>query len=531
MIDYLNIAKEACKNVFLKDYRGLLSLPQPEIKLLTPIDNNYPTGEYKISIGDRWQIELNFGKLPTEKKEFIEEVKVILCHEIEHYRTCPFSVIYHLRMLNKALEITKDIKLSANIANQVADIIVDTVNFHKYPESTVKSEKNWIKSNSKNDFQSLPKSSKLMFLVKQALWKVKLVEETDENLLQIAQNLADVFLEDKIDSRKTLIKKVAVFSTQLIEVLKEDIEKDRLTMPSPKGQKGEGQGIIFLNQPEVLQAVQQFAQETTLENFEQILQITGLAKEYKDDMEIKKIWYEQKVINRIEIPFEVENKSEQNMLYPITWRISDSIEELDILLSLQTSPCIIPNLTTKKWVKNESDMPSDRKGKPDLLIIIDSSGSMKWDSKDEKSEYHIALISAFSLLKYCEETNGIVSGINFSNTPIGVDWTKEYDKVKRLFLTHQNNGTTFPIEKTNELIIKKQGKKVITILTDDELTNWDTCQAFFSEVLNDGNKVLIFLIRKDHTDMSKYKGFLNCGGKIYTIQKPEDIYNTVIEEL
>ena len=138
-LKYQKIAEKAILDVFQSDYFGLLALPMPEVKFLTKDEENYRSGEYNISVGNNWQIHLNFGELPKRVKEFKDEVKVLTRHEIEHYQTCPFDVIGQFRMIKRILDTNRTHKnilsehsvsqLAGSIANQIADIIIDTKNF------------------------------------------------------------------------------------------------------------------------------------------------------------------------------------------------------------------------------------------------------------------------------------------------------------------------------------------------------------------------------------------------------------------
>jgi len=95
---YLEKAVDAVREVFDNEY-PLLTLPFPKIRLMSEDESGYSSGMYYITIGDQWQIHLNFGKLPKDYKTFQQEVKVLTRHEIEHYRLCPFNVITHFKML------------------------------------------------------------------------------------------------------------------------------------------------------------------------------------------------------------------------------------------------------------------------------------------------------------------------------------------------------------------------------------------------------------------------------------------------
>ena len=133
---YLQKALDAVECVFQSEYKNSLGIPMPEIKLLLADDKHYTTGEYYITIGNTWQIHLNFGKLPVSFAEFQEEVKVLTRHEIGHYMCCPFDTITYFRMLKcilsvydkefKHLDLQRINSICGDIANQAADIIVDS---------------------------------------------------------------------------------------------------------------------------------------------------------------------------------------------------------------------------------------------------------------------------------------------------------------------------------------------------------------------------------------------------------------------
>lgn len=172
---YKQKAQHAIESVFRSEYHNSLGIPMPEVKMLLPDDDNYITGQYYILINETWQIHLNFGKLPISFKEFEDEVKVLTRHEIEHYMCCPFDVITHLRMLKTIIDVYKkefshlgiDIQhICGSIANQAADIIVDTKNYQRNPQETLSSEINWIKKGA--DIRILPSPLQINVLNKRS---------------------------------------------------------------------------------------------------------------------------------------------------------------------------------------------------------------------------------------------------------------------------------------------------------------------------------------------------------------------------
>ncbi|GAH22926.1 unnamed protein product, partial [marine sediment metagenome] len=78
--------------------------------------------------------------------------------------------------------------------------------------------------------------------------------------------------------------------------------------------------------------------------------------------------------------FDVEERKFSGLapLAPQVWRMGDPVEELDIVQSLQAFPILIPNVSTRKWLKVTSEGLEQSKALPDMLLVIDSSGSMTW---------------------------------------------------------------------------------------------------------------------------------------------------------
>lgn len=229
---YKQKAIEAIESVFRGEYHNSLGIPFPKVEMLLADDEYYDTGQYYITIDNTWQIHLNFGLLPKSYKKFQDEVKVLTRHEIEHYMCCPFDVITHFRMLKVIRDVynheyaSLDIDISracASIANQAADIIVDTKNYFRFPNDTLNSEIDWIKKGA--DISLCPNHSKLMFLTKEAIWGNCLgIHETDKELLDIVKDLSSVFLQNGIDDKDLFLDKTKEYAKIFFKLYHNDKE-------------------------------------------------------------------------------------------------------------------------------------------------------------------------------------------------------------------------------------------------------------------------------------------------------------------
>ena len=602
---YLDKAQEAIEHVFVNEYHSSLGIPMPKVKMLLGDDENYSTGLYYIQIDNTWQIHLNFGKLPISFKEFQDEVKVLTRHEIEHYMCCPFDILTHFKMLKSIRDVYhKDyayLKININnlcgsIANQVADIIVDTKNYYAHPKETLLSEINWIKKGCSLD--KCPRHSKLLFLTKEAIWKTSLeMQEKDRELLDIVENLSKTFLQDGIEDKNSFLCKTETYTKVFFELYIKDLRDHKQEEQSSNGgqqggqsqnqsgnsgqqsgqsqsqsgnggqQSGQQQGqtshggqqenqprngeehgnpskasdpikpkdgskngsaFVFADPDKIKEAIEALAQETTVEEFVEILSIAGIGGLTSKQKE--KLWFS--VQSSDIIPIEEESKSGNpiNFTYPNTWRVGDSIESLDMMLSFLTSPKILPGITTKKWEKISTDSKGAEKKQRDLLLVVDTSGSMGAVA-NENHNMHQAVLAAFGILNYFEAKKGQVALVEFADKITAeVSWTKIYDDIRDRLLTNGNGGTQFPIRRIQHILDNSTNELVTVIITDGELGNLNESLNYFRNYLNDDNKLYIFLL-DDSKKCRGYDELKNIGAHVYNANNAKDFCDMVVSDL
>jgi hypothetical protein len=553
---YRDKAIEACKQVFLNEYNRSLGIPLPKIEFILPDSKNYKSGEYYIRIGDTWQIHLNFGLLPKRYKDFQEEVRVLTRHEVEHYMCCPFDVLTHFRMLKAIIDtyhkyyshhLIDIVSLSGSIANQAADIIIDTKNFYRHKSETLKSEIAWIKKGGINSFKDLPRHSKLMFLTKEAIWKENLeLFEVDEKLISEVNSLASKFKVEGIDIKSLFISKTIEYTNTFFKLFEQDKREERQengengSSQSNNTQSGEpkicpskdsqenGSQFIFQSPDKIKEALIQFAQEATLEQFSQVLAAAGLST--LSEKEKNKIWFDAQNADIIPIIEKSPKGSNDNYSYPTSWKLGDPIEEMDMMLSFSTSPVIIPGVTTKKWIQNSVFSAGAEKKDSDLLLIIDTSGSMG-SIIDSKTNLHQAVLAAYGIIKYFENRKNKIALIGFSDRiTANVDWTEDYDFIREKLLLNGGGGTSFPIDKIQSVIESSKNPLVTVIITDGEIQNTNLTIDYFKVYLSDGNKLLIFLQDRKLL-IELYEVLTNYGAKVFKALTAKEMRDSVINEM
>ena len=565
---YKTKAQEAIEYVFSSEYHNSLGIPMPEVQMLLADDENYSTGQYYITIDKTWQIHLNFGKLPVSYKEFQDEVKVLTRHEIEHYMCCPFDVITHLRMLKciRNIYYREYSHLGVNIeyacgsiANQAADIIVDTKNFYLHPQETLQSEINWIKKGA--NIAICPRHNKLMFLTKEAIWGCSLdIKENDAELLKIVAQMAKKFKENGIDDKSSFISKTEEYTRAFFNLYIRDKKEGNVDQGGQQGQSGSGnqqqggqqgqsdfsnqqQGqfsigpkdksengsaFVFADPDKIKEAIEALAHETELNEFVDLLGIAGLGGLSCKDRE--KLWFTAQSSDIIPIEEETNTGNPINYSYPNTWRIGDPIESLDLVLSYITSPILIPGITTKKWERITTESHGSEKKQRDLLLVVDTSGSMKSVTR-EADNMHQAVLASFGILNYFESKKCKVALIEFSDSVrVDITWTVQYDEIREKLLTNGSGGTQFPIHRIQSTLEKSKNELVTVVITDGELGNLQESVTFFREYLNEGNKLYIFLLGSNGLS-NGYDKLSEIGAKVYKANSAREFCNLVLSDL
>ena len=583
---YRDIAIRAVESVFESEYHNTLGIPMPQIKILLPDDADYITGQYYIMIDDTWQIHLNFGKLPISFKEFEDEVKVLTRHEIEHYMCCPFDVITHLRMLKCIIDVYKkefshlDIDIQhacGSISNQVADIIVDTKNYLRNPQDTLVSEINWIKKGS--NIKSCPRHNKLMFLTKEALWNESLeINETDQELLTIVYELAEKFKVNGIEDRSSFLSKTEEYARTFLKLYIKDRVSSNNTKQDNQSQQGNqsqqdgqsqqgnqfqqgnqsqqggqsqqantpqqngqnhnnvkpkdgdknGSAFIFADLDNIKEALTALAEETNVEEFSDILSASGI--KFLSESEKHKLWFSIQSANIIPIEEYANTGNKEKYTFPSTWRFGDPIGSIDIMLSFMTSPKILPGITTKKWELATRDTRGIEKKQRDLLLAVDTSGSMGSVLKSNDN-MHQAVLAAYGILSYFESVKGKVALIEFDNTiRKNVSWTDDYDSIRNALLINGRGGTTFPIRSIQSVLDQSTNELVTVLITDGELNNVNESVAYFREYLYDDIKLYIFVLG-DSISINSYNILKDIGAKIYSAKLAKDFCDMVMADL
>jgi hypothetical protein len=506
---------------------------------------------------NKWKISMNLANAPIfiDDQEYINYFHAISLHEVSHYQIIPYDGLINARLLRAAMKNVNE-NFAPIVVNVFADLVIDAKLHKKEPDLIaweIKTTFNHLFERNKN---KLSEFSKFLFRTYEKLLNIEIVGNdlftSVESVAEIVVNIVKKNFEDETLWEEK-VSKIAYHLRTLV--------KNTFTMVGAGVRRGEGntrrksQGrgdstiefpediLEVMDNPlenknldklkedseeELKQKAEEFAKETAYSEYGAPAGQAGILI----DGNPLTTWYRGLAKDHIEIKIFEEKPGGQLPIYPQVWRLGEPLEELDIVQTLLNSPIIIPNITTRKWLKNYGKGHLIEKQIPDLLLILDSSGSMNWNylAKSSRGVYHTALLASFAALHFAAKKGAKFSVINFSNRADVCDWTSDYVKAEETLLRYQGGGTNLPIKAILQQSEKSERDTLIFIITDFGIYNWSKSRKTIIDLAQKGHKIVGFFIGSAKIPKEKFKGLLDKV-TFYPIKNPKDLINLVIEEV
>jgi len=562
-------------------------------------DYTYKEGFY-IDPDKQWGITMNLADTPifSDDNDYIKYFHSISMHEVSHYEVIPYDGLIHAKLLKAAMKYVNS-NFAPIIVNIVADLIIDTILFKKYPDLMSWEMKKGFEHISNKYRKNLSNFSKFLFRTYEKMWdftlldqslsskldvlkkinfnslvdeeKSKLAEEKSitRSELQKIEQYNSLFKMDNLASKvSTLIlknfedestweKKVEGVSRILKDLIKDtftligkgvkcDKGKTKRQTPEKRGEIEFPEDILEImdnplenknrdklkenNEDDLRQKAEEFAKDTPYSEFGSPARQAGILL----DGSALATWYRGLAKNLIEIKIYEKKQGGQIPVYSDVWRIGDPIEELDVVQTLLNSPVIIPNITTRKWIYKEGPGQLEEKQIPDLLIVLDSSGSMAWNYTAKtvggRGPYHTALLASFAALHYAAKKGVKFSVINFSGRAEICPWTVDYQKAEKILLRYQGSGTILPTKAIENQCNKAERKTLVFIITDFGIANFGNSKKSMLKLSEQGHKIVGFFIGASSVPKSRFKDLLDQV-TFYPVKNPKDLINLVIKEV
>ena len=540
-------------------------LPEPEI------ENEKEAASFFYIDSQTWTVHLNVAGVPLhmDSNEAEPYLRSVCHHEIQHYLLCPYDGVTNGLMFAAARKKVND-ATAMFVCNLFADLVVDSKLLKRYPTLTHSRINESIHESAIRTKNHSPLWT-LIIATYRAMWGFPLpaLARVDQETSEAATEIAEV-ARKTIDQERRWPKACEKIAEILADWMPEDEDEQLPGVGGGKHSK-ETQGdvssdVTTIMVPLDVDAVmgspievrngdlaRKCLQKDSASDIEAEMEDLAIEVEQRGgdlkDMEGVyltagygsprdswiRFWYRAKAKGLLRIEVEDRKFSGSAPLAPQVWRMGDPIEELDIVQSLQAFPVLIPNLSTRKWLKMDFEGSEQSKSLPDMLLVIDSSGSMTWgmSAKSVNGDYHTALVAAFAAMDVALKKGSRVAAINFSSGSKQSKWSTSKAEVERVLLAYQGSGTVAPVKKIAKLCDAAESNVMVLMMTDAEIANWDKFVEAVRDLSSRGHKLFLFHIsgRSGKKKSKTQVALENAGAVVYPIKSAKDLPDLVVKEV
>lgn len=516
-----------------------------------------------------WTVHLNTAGVPDQLSpdQYSSYFRSVCHHEIQHYLICPYDTVMNGMMFAGAHRHVND-TTAMFVCNLFADLVIDSRLLQRFPTLT----RFRVDSNIQGSALVRSHHSPLWILIVtcyKEMWNYELPEslEVDDKTIELSREI--VRITKRYMNREPTWPKATTEIAKLIAEWQPETDENQLPgcttgSPEPSGTTEDDSESILIpldvdgmmgNPTEVrngdmarrcidsregidLEAeMERLAIEVEqrggdLRDLEGVYFVAGIGSKKKEWI---RFWYRAKAQGLLQFKIKSKRPSGSTPLSLELWRLGDPIEELDIVQSLQAFPILIPNLSTRKWMKASHYSDEESDALPDLLVVIDSSGSMTWTMSKTKvsGAYHLALVSAFAAVDTALRRGARVAAINFSDSTRECAWTRIKHSVERTLLAYQGGGTVAPVIKIEELCERADSIIMILMITDAEIANWSSLVKSIKRLSRRGQKYFVFHIADERYELSKKtrSQLEKAGAFVVSVGSVDSLPGLVIKEV
>jgi hypothetical protein len=282
-------------------------------------------------------------------------------------------------------------------------------------------------------------------------------------------------------------------------------------------------GIDELRGRSMEQLLREVSAEMGLQDFKDIVCGLGEGSEVQ-----ALVWFYRDLARRYEVRIRpVRSESGEEVPYaPRAWGLGDPVEKLDLAYTLYTSGLAVPTLTTKQWERTRLDIPARRKTPPDVVIVLDASGSMTNPSVEVAN----AVLAGFVLARSAANMGAKVGLVVYSDQQRSflVEPTWHLRRVEEGLVTYYGGGTVFPVEEFRYLYgLEPHRPKHFCLISDTEIVNLQEARQLLEEALavHPENSGSIFLVDQSYNRNAEV--LREAGYQVFPVTRGEDLVKVV----
>jgi hypothetical protein len=342
----------------------------------------------------------------------------------------------------------------------------------------------------------------------------ELAGKVDEGMRRDASRLADHFLERPF-AAPGWEEKIRLLVGCLYKYYRDPSELDQSRIMD--------HGIDELEAASLERELRSLASDMGMQDFKELVGGLGAGTETQ-----ALVWYYRDLARRYEVrirPVKSE-KGEEVPHAPRAWGMGDPFDRLDLPYTVYTSGLPVPTLTTKQWEKTALDIPARRRTPPDVVIILDASGSMT----NPSAEVANAVLAGFVMARSAANLGAKVGLIVYSDQQrsLVIDPVWDVGKVEKGLVTYYGGGTVFPVKEFRRLAETEPHRpKHFCLISDTEITNIAEAGRHLGEALklNEENSGSVFLIDQPYNEKAEI--LRRAGYEIFPVTRGEDLVRVV----
>lgn len=452
----------------------------------------------------------------------VGNLEAVVAYQLLHYALAPFDVRTSLRLTASAKLALEEVKdkgrmVTFDEARSIQRLFCDMVNVTYAARSGMREQMiSLYLALDKARGLKQSKMWKFMLACFEEMWDAEnaLIGKVPREVREDARRLAARLL-DRPFAATGWEEKVRFLVGYLHKYYEDPAEMDESRIME--------HGIDEMRSRSAEEMFRSLANEMGMQDFKELVGGLGVGTENQ-----ALVWYYRDLSRRYEVRFRpVRSEAGEEVPYaPLAWGMADPFERLDLPYTLYTAGKAVPTLTTKQWEKVHMDVVSRRKTPPDVIIILDASGSMT----NPTSEVANAVLAGFVMARSAGNLGAKVGLVVYSDQQRSLVVKPVWDvrRVEEGLVTYYGGGTVFPVQELRYLAsLEAHRAKHFCLISDTEITNIAEASLELGEALqvNPENSGSVFLIDQAYNE--KAEAIRAAGYDIFPVTRGDDLVRIV----